>query len=147
MSSPEPQLFAGCRFVELPRIADARGALSFAEGGNHLPFQIARAFWMYELPAGSQRGAHAHRLASVAMFMLAGSCAVLLDDGAARQTVTVDRPQRGLLIGPRIWHTLDDFAAGSVCLVLASHRYEEADYIRDYDAFRREMGATTGAVA
>lgn len=136
MSSPEA-LLPGCRFVELPRIADARGALSFAEGGNHLPFDIARVFYMYEMPQGAQRGAHAHRAASVAMFMLAGACEVLLDDGKRRQTVRVDRPRRGLLIGPRIWHTLEDFAPSSVCLVLASHRYEEADYIRDYEEFRR----------
>lgn len=136
MSSPEA-LLPGCRFIELPRIADARGALSFAEGGNHLPFDIARVFYMYEMPQGAQRGAHAHRAASVAMFMLAGACEVLLDDGKRRQTVRVDRPRRGLLIGPRIWHTLEDFAPSSVCLVLASHRYEEADYIRDYEEFRR----------
>lgn len=140
MSSSEP-LPAGCRFVELPRIADARGALSFVEGGAHLPFDIARVFYMYELPQGAQRGAHAHRAASVALFMLAGSCTVLLDDGRAQRTVRVERPQRGLLIGPRVWHTLENFAANSVCLVLASHRYDEADYIRDYDDFRRETKA------
>ena len=127
---------AGCRFVDLPRIADARGALSFAESGNHIPFDIARVFYMYELPAGSQRGAHAHHVASVAIFMLAGSTEVLLDDGARQETVTLNRPDRGLLVAPRIWHTLENFAAGSVCLVLASHRYDEADYIRDRGEFR-----------
>lgn len=131
---------SGCRFVDLPRIADARGALSFCEGGNHLPFAIARVFWMYELPAGSQRGAHAHHEASVAIFMLAGATDVLLDDGKRKESVSLARPNRGLLIGPGIWHELENFAAGSVCLVLASHRYDEADYMRDYDEFRRHAG-------
>jgi hypothetical protein len=131
----------GCRFVDLPRIADSRGALSFVEGGNHLPFDIARVFYMYDLPPGSRRGAHAHHAAWVAIFMLAGGCDVLLDDGRQRQSWKLDRPERGLLVGPRIWHELENFAAGSVCLVLASHRYDEADYMRDYDAFRREVAA------
>jgi hypothetical protein len=78
-------------------------------------------------------------VASVAIFMLAGGCDVLLDDGRRRQRCKLDQPQRGLLVGPRIWHELENFAAGSVCLVLASHRYDEADYMRDYDGFRREV--------
>ncbi len=131
-------LIGGCRFVDLPKIADSRGALSFVEGGNHLPFDIARVFYMYDLPPGSQRGAHAHYATQVAIFMLAGATDVLLDDGAHRQTVRLDRPSRGVLVAPRVWHELENFAAGSVCLVLASHRYDEADYMRDYEAFRRE---------
>jgi len=141
MSSAEAASgIAGCRFIDLPRIADSRGALSFCEGGNHLPFDIARVFYMYELPTGSHRGAHAHHQASVAVFMLAGASDVLLDDGKRRQTLLLDRPDRGLLIGPGIWHELENFAAGSVCLVLASHRYDEADYMRDYEDFRRHAG-------
>ncbi len=128
---------AGCRFIDLPRIADSRGALSFCEGGNHVPFAIARVFYMYALPTGSHRGAHAHHEASVAVFMLAGATDVLLYDGRLRQTLLLDRPDRGLLIGPGIWHELENFAANSVCLVLASHRYDEADYMRDYEDFRR----------
>lgn len=139
MSSSSAPSLAGCRFIDLPKIADSRGALSFVEGVNHLPFDIARVFYMYELPAGSKRGAHAHYAASVAIFMLAGGCDVLLDDGRRRETLPLDRPHRGLLIGPRIWHELENFAPGSVCLVLASHRYDEADYMRDYQAFRREV--------
>lgn len=141
MSSADPAPgIAGCRFIDLPRISDARGALSFCEGGNHVPFAIARVFYMYALPTGSHRGAHAHHEASVAVFMLAGASDVLLDDGRRRQTLLLDRPYRGLLIGPGIWHKLENFAANSVCLVLASHRYDEADYMRDYDDFRRHAG-------
>ncbi len=137
----ETPTLQGCRFVDLPRIADARGALSFVEGGSaQLPFDIARVFYMYDLAPGATRGAHAHHLASVALFMLSGACRVLLDDGKRRERVTLDRPQRGLLVGPRIWHTLEDFAPHAVCLVLASHRYDEADYMRDYAGFRRTVG-------
>jgi dTDP-4-dehydrorhamnose 3,5-epimerase-like enzyme len=132
-------LIGGCRLIELPRIADSRGALSFAEGGKHLPFDIARVFYMYDLPPGSRRGAHAHHVASLAIFMVSGACRVLLDDGSARQTVPLDQPQRGLFIPPRIWHELEDFAPHSVCLVLTSHPYAEADYMRDYASFKREV--------
>jgi dTDP-4-dehydrorhamnose 3,5-epimerase-like enzyme len=139
MPSNDAAPIGGCRFIELPKIADSRGALSFIEGGNHLPFDIARVFYMYELPPGSRRGAHAHYAASVAVFMLSGAADVLLDDGTHRQTLVLDRPQRGLLIAPRVWHELENFAANSVCLVLTSHRYDEADYMRDYQEFRREV--------
>jgi len=141
MSSSKTPSLAGCRFIDLPKIADSRGALSFVEGGNHLPFDIARVFYMYDLPAGSQRGAHAHYAAAVAIFMLAGGCDVVLDDGQRRETLPLDRPERGLLIGPRIWHELENFAPGSVCLVLTSHRYDEADYMRDYKAFKAETAS------
>jgi hypothetical protein len=140
-SSEEVTAIAGCRFIDLPKIADRRGALSFAEGGKHVPFDIARVFYMYDLPAGSRRGAHAHYAASVAIFMLAGRCDVLLDDGARRTTLPLERPERGLLIGPRVWHELENFAPGSLCLVLTSHRYDEADYMRDYQGFRREVAS------
>ncbi|MEO8557931.1 MAG: FdtA/QdtA family cupin domain-containing protein [Rhodospirillales bacterium] len=130
---------AGCRFIDLPKIADSRGALSFAESGNHVPFDIARVFYMYDLPPGSKRGAHAHYAASVLIFMLAGSCDAILDDRRRRESVRLEQPNRGLLVGPRIWHELENFAAHSVCLVLTSHRYDEADYMRDYQAFRREV--------
>lgn len=137
----EAPTVADCRFVDLPRIADARGALSFVEGGgDQLPFDVARVFYMYDLAPGATRGAHAHRASWVAIFMLAGGCRMLLDDGRRRERVSLDRPQRGLLVGPRIWHTLADFAPRSVCLALASHRYDEADYMRDYDGFQREVG-------
>ena len=138
-AAPPESKIAGCRYVELPKISDSRGSLSFVEGGNQLPFDIARVFYMYDLPAGSRRGAHAHYAAWVAVFMLSGAADVLLDDGRQRQTLPLDRPQRGLLIAPRVWHELEKFAANSVCLVLTSHRYDEADYMRDYDAFRREV--------
>lgn len=144
MSSPEGALrVRHCAWLDLPVFADARGALSFAEGGVQVPFPIARVFYMYGVPAGARRGAHGHRDVSVALFALSGGVDVLLDDGAARETVGLRQPHRGLLIGPWVWHELENFTSGSVCLALASGKYDEADYLRDYPAFLRELALRT----
>ena len=129
----------GCAWLDLPHIGDARGNLVFAEGGVHLPFEIARVFYMYDVPRGASRGAHAHRHLRLALVAVAGSVDVLLDDGKNHQTVRLTRPDRGLVIGAWVWHELMNFAPGTVVLALASDRYEEADYIRDHAQFRREV--------
>lgn len=140
MSSPEQSLkVRNCSLVTLPVFTDGRGSLSFAEGGRQLPFDIARVFYMYGIPAGARRGAHGHREVSLALFAVAGSVDVLLDDGRTTQTVSLARPQDGLVIGPWVWHELENFAAGTVCLALASGVYDERDYIRDFEDFRREV--------
>lgn len=140
MSSPEQSLkVCNCSLVTLPVFTDGRGSLSFAEGGRQLPFDIARVFYMYGIPAGARRGAHGHREVSLALFAVAGSVDVLLDDGRTTQTVSLARPQDGLVIGPWVWHELENFAAGTVCLALASGVYDERDYIRDLEDFRREV--------
>lgn len=129
-----------CRLIELPRITDPRGNLTFVEGGVHLPFSIARAYYLYDVPGGAERGGHAHRALHQLLIAVAGSFEVVLDDGRRRRRVQLNRPYRGLLIGPMIWRELDGFSSGSVCLVLASQRYDEADYYRDYAAFVAEAG-------
>lgn len=126
---------ADCRLFELPRIQDPRGNLTFAEGGRHVPFEIRRVYYLYDVPAGAERGGHAHRRLHQVLVALAGSFKVRLDDGTERRTVVLNRPYTGLHVVPGIWRELEDFSSGSVCLVLASERYDEADYWRDYHAF------------
>ncbi|MGE0152189.1 MAG: FdtA/QdtA family cupin domain-containing protein [Reyranellaceae bacterium] len=140
MSSPDaPLLVRNCSRIALPVFSDGRGSLSFAEGNRQVPFDIARVFYMYGIPPGARRGAHGHREVSLALFAVAGGFDVLLDDGTARQTVSLSQPQDGLVIGPWVWHELENFAPGTVCLALASGLYDEADYIRNLDDFRREV--------
>lgn len=124
-----------CRLIELPRIGDAKGDLTFLENCRHLPFEIRRVFYLYGVPAGGSRGAHAHKTLHQAMVCLAGGFDVLLDDGERQRTVRLERPWELLYVPPMIWDAELNFAAGSICLVMASDLYDEADYIRDYGAF------------
>lgn len=126
---------ADCRLFDLPRIQDPRGNLTFAEGDRHVPFEIRRVYYLYDVPAGAERGGHAHRRLHQVLVAVSGSFRVRLDDGTERRTVLLNRPYTGLHIVPGIWRELEDFSSGSVCLVLASERYDEADYWRDYHAF------------
>jgi hypothetical protein len=124
-----------CTMLSLPRIDDPRGKLTFIEGGRHLPFEIRRVFYLYDVPTEESRGAHAHRNLHQLLICLSGSFDVALDDGTAKRTVHLNRPWQGLHVPPKIWAAEVNFDPGSVCLVLASDRYDEADYIRDYDDF------------
>lgn len=124
-----------CRLIDLPRIADPRGHLTFIEGSRHVPFEIARVYYLYETPEGAERGGHAHRRLEQLVIPLAGSFDVLLDDGTERRSICLARPDRGLYIGTMVWRELARFTAGAVCLVLASLPYDEADYYRDYKEF------------
>lgn len=128
-----------CRLLDLPRFDDKRGSLSFVEGRNHVPFDIARVYYLYGMPGGADRGAHAHRALRQLIIPLAGEFDAVLDDGSSTQTFHLDRPQCGLYVGPMVWRTLVRFSEHAVCLVLASARYDEADYFRDYDAFLRAV--------
>jgi dTDP-4-dehydrorhamnose 3,5-epimerase-like enzyme len=123
--------------IELPKRADARGALIFGQDPDHVPFAIKRFFALFDVAPGSNRGGHAHRAQHQFVVMLAGAATVTVDDGAARTPVRLDRPNLALHVPPMLWLDLDDFAAGAVCLVLASDVYLEADYIRDRDTFLR----------
>jgi dTDP-4-dehydrorhamnose 3,5-epimerase-like enzyme len=143
MPSPDRLIVRNCSRIELPVFSDGRGSLSFAEGRRQIPFDIARVFYMYGIPAGARRGAHGHREVSLVLFAVSGSLDVVLDDNENRQTVGLSRPQDGLLIGPWVWHELENFAAGTVCLALASGVYDERDYIRNLEDFRREVAART----
>lgn len=132
-----------CQIVELPRIGDPRGNLTFIEGGRHVPFDIARVYYLYDVPGGAERGGHAHKALQQLIIAMSGSFDVVLDDGAEKRRVHLNRPYFGLYVCPMIWRELDNFSSGSVCMVLASNVYDESDYYRDYDQFleARRAGA------
>jgi dTDP-4-dehydrorhamnose 3,5-epimerase-like enzyme len=124
-----------CRIIDLPRIQDPRGNLTFIEGENHVPFDIARVYYLYDVPGGESRGGHAHRQLEQFIIAMSGSFDVVLDDGGERRTVSLNRSYYGLYMPRMIWRELVNFSSGSVCTVLASRPYEEEDYYRDYDEF------------
>lgn len=121
--------------INLPVISDPRGNLSFIESDTHVPFSIARVYYLYDVPSGSVRAGHAHKALHQLLIAVSGSFDVRLHDGVSEERVTLNRPHVGLHIGPMQWREIDNFSSGSVCLVLASTPYDEADYIRDFDAF------------
>ena len=121
--------------ISLPKIFDPRGSLTFVEGGNHLPFEIARVYWTYDVPAGAVRGSHSHKEAQELIIATSGSFTVHLSDGKSTESYLLNRPYEGLYVPPRYWRTLDNFSSGSVCMVLTSLPYSEDDYIRDHDEF------------
>lgn len=123
------------RIIDFPKICDPRGNLSFIEGGRHIPFSIKRVFYIYDVPGGECRGGHAHRECSIVIIAVSGSFELRLTDGINEKTVLLNRSNRGVLIPPGIWDTMHEFTTGTVALALASHPYEEEDYIRDYDEF------------
>lgn len=129
-----------CAIVELPRINDPRGNLTFIEGGVHIPFEIARMYYLYDVPGGSERGGHAHKALHQLIIAMSGSFDVVLDDGIATRRMHLARSYYGLYVCPMIWRSLDNFSSGAVCAVLASNRYDESDYYRDYDDYRRALG-------
>ncbi len=131
---------ADCRLVDLPKVHDARGNLTFVEGTRHVPFAIERVYYLYDVPGGAERGGHAHRELRQLIIAMSGSFDVILDDGAERKRVHLNRSYYGLYVPRLIWRELDNFSSGSVCLVLASNRYDEADYFRSYDDFLRAVG-------
>lgn len=124
-----------CKQLELPVIHDARGNLSFIEGGIHVPFDIQRVYYLYDVPGGAERGGHAHKGLHQLIIAMSGSFDVILDDGENKRRVHLNRSYHGLYICPMIWRELDNFSSGSVCMVLASNRYDENDYYRDYSNF------------
>ena len=123
------------KLIELPRFMDPRGNLSFVEQNNHIPFEIQRTYWIYDVPGGEERGAHAHRDLSQLIIAASGSFTVTLDDGKCKRTFFLNRPYQGLYVKPGMWRDLGDFSSGAVCMVLASDVYLAEDYIRDYDEF------------
>jgi len=133
----------GSRLLHLPRITDPRGNLTFVEAEEHAPFEIRRVYYLYDVPAGAERGGHAHYALHQLIIPLSGSFDVILDDGRGWRRFRLDRPYRGLYVAPLTWRELSNFSSGSVCLVLASAPYEESDYIRDYRAFLR-LARTAG---
>ena len=129
------------KLIELPKIIDRRGNLSVVEEEKDIPFQIKRVFWVYDVPGGKNRGAHAHRRLTQLIIALSGSFSVMVDDGRCRRTYLLNHPYQGLLIPPGIWNTLEDFSSGAVCMVMCSDFFDESDYIRkyrDFIAYKRE---------
>ncbi|MDP2761872.1 MAG: FdtA/QdtA family cupin domain-containing protein [Sideroxyarcus sp.] len=129
-----------CRVIELPKIADPRGNLSFIEGGQHIPFDIKRVYYLYDVPGGSDRGSHAHKNLHQFIVAMSGSFDVVLDDGKEKKRFHLNRSYYGLYVCPMMWRDLDNFSSGAVCMVLASTHYDVADYIRDYQEFLRLAG-------
>ena len=129
-----------CKLIDLRKISDPRGNLTVIEGYGDIPFGIKRVYYLYDVPGGESRGAHAHKALYQLLVAANGSFSVTLDDSKEKVTYNLKRPYYGLLIVPGIWRDLDDFSSGSVCLCLASEYYEAADYIRDYKDFLEYKG-------
>ena len=124
-----------CSLLDLPKIQDRAGNITPIHENRDLPFDIRRVFYLYDIPGGESRGAHAHRTCHQFMVAASGSFEIMLDDGKNKKTVALNRPYHGLHVPPGIWAAEQAFSSGSVCLVLASHLYDEKDYLREYDAF------------
>jgi len=124
-----------CSLIELPKIKDRSGNITAIENNIHIPFAINRVFYLYDIPGGEDRGAHAHKECHQFLVAASGSFEVQLDDGNEKKTVMLNQPYRGLHIPPGIWASEINFSSGSICLVLASHKYDEKDYVREYNAF------------
>lgn len=123
--------------LEFPKIIDPRGNLTVAESMQHVPFDVRRVYWTYDVPAGESRGGHAHKQCREVIIAVSGSFTVTLDNGSEKKSFHLNYPWQGLLVETGIWRTLDDFSSGAVCLVIASELYDEDDYIYDYDEFLR----------
>ncbi len=127
---------ADCKLLELPVVRNPQGNLTFVEAQRHVPFQIERVYYMYDVPGGATRGGHAHRALEQLIVAMSGSFEAVVDDGSERKNITLNRSYVGLYLPPMIWRELVNFSSGSVCMVLASAYYDEADYYRDYKEFR-----------
>jgi len=126
-----------CSIVKLPKLHNPAGNITTIENQIHAPFDIKRVYYLYDLPGGSERGGHVHRELQQLIVAASGSFDVLLDDGKNKKTYNLNRPYFGLYVVPGIWRELANFSSGAICLVLASHCYDEADYIREYDVFKK----------
>lgn len=124
-----------CTLIDFPRIEDARGNLTFIEGSRHVPFDIKRVYYLYDVPGGATRAAHAHKTLHQLLIAMSGSFDVTLDDGHDRRRFHLNRSYFGLYIPPMIWRDIDNFSSGSVCMALASDYFSEDDYFRDYQDF------------
>ncbi len=128
-----------CKIIDLPKVTDPRGNLTFIEKGRHVPFDIQRVYYLYDVPGGSERGGHAHKELSQLIIAMAGSFDVVLNDGTGDKRFHLNRSYYGLYVCPMIWRELDNFSSGSVCMVLASNLYDELDYYRDYDEYLSDL--------
>jgi len=125
-----------CSVIELPRIHNRAGNITPIESLKNIPFKIKRVYYLYDVPGGESRGGHAHKKLQQLLIAASGAFDITLDDGVNKRTITLNRPYNGLHIVPGIWRELSDFSSGAICLVLASLKYEEGDYIREYSEFQ-----------
>jgi len=133
-----------CRLINLPKILDDRGNLSFIEAGRPIPFVIKRVYWIYDVPGGENRGGHAYKTLQEFFVALSGSFDVVLDDGQARKVVSLNRSYFGLYVPNMIWRHLENFSTNAVCMILASQPYNASDYLRDYTEFKRVTAEDRG---
>lgn len=129
----------GCEILNLPKISDPRGNLTFIETPKHIPFDIARVYYLYDVPGGAERGGHAHKALKQLIIAMSGSFDIVLDDGVNKERIHLNRPYFGLYVDTMVWRELDNFSSGSVCMVLASITYDESDYYRDYQEFMQAV--------
>lgn len=134
-SSEASGALTGCRLIDLPRVTDPRGNLTYLESQQTIPFPIERVYYLYDVPGGESRGGHAHRELEQFVIAAAGSFEVLVNDGVNTERFFLNRSYYGLYIPRMVWREIDEFSSGSVCLVMASHHYNEDDYYREYDEF------------
>jgi dTDP-4-dehydrorhamnose 3,5-epimerase-like enzyme len=132
-----------CQLIELPKITDPRGNLTFVESQNHIPFDIKRVYYTYDVPGGTERGGHAHKELKQLIIAMSGSFDITLDDGFEKKTFHLNRSYFGLYVSSMIWRGIDNFSSGSVCMVLASEFYSEADYYREYEDFLKAVRGNT----
>lgn len=130
-------LIDDCRIIELPKVEDYRGNLTFIESGTHIPFDVQRVYYLYDVPGGASRGGHAHKELHQLIIAMSGSFDILIDDGFEKRRHHLNRSYFGLYLCPMIWREIDNFSSGSVCMALASAPYDEDDYYRDYNDFFR----------
>lgn len=130
-----------CRIIELPKEEDPRGSLTYIYENIQVPFSIKRVFYVYDVPAGKDRGAHAHKECWQFIIAASGALKVYLNDGTNEKTVELNRPYQGLLVPPGIWAHEREFTTGALCLVMASHDFDENDYIRDFEKYKEYLSA------
>ncbi len=129
-----------CKIIELPRFLDARGNLSFVEQLNHIPFEIKRTYWIYDVPGGEERGGHAYRQNEEFIVALSGAFDVVVDDGQQKKTFALNRSYYGLYVPNGLWREMNNFSTNSLALEFGSTHYDKADYIRSYDEFLKLKG-------
>jgi hypothetical protein len=132
-------MIENCNIIQLVKISDPRGNLTFVESKRHVPFEIKRVYYLYDVPGGAERGGHGHKALHQLIVAISGSFDIHLDDGVTKKTIHLNRSYEGLYVCPMIWREIDNFSSGAVCLVLASDFYDEADYYRDYGKFVQDV--------
>jgi len=131
-----------CNLIELPKVSDPRGNLTFIEGARHIPFEIKRIYYLYDVPGGAHRAGHAHKILHQVLVALSGSFDITVDNGFTKTKFHLNRSYQGLYIPAMVWRDIDNFSTGAVCLALASTVYDESEYYRDYQIFLRAAQAS-----